>query len=463
VPSVGSGGVSADGRTITYELREGAAWHDGLPVTGQDVVATWDYLRSQTSVAEREPFPGFELIEDVTAEGPRVDVRLARPFGPAPETLFPYVLPGHLLPDAQGVANAELWAAPVGSGPFRLVRWEDGARWVLEAATEDARPRPDVERIDVVFDGEDATERFAGSPAGVWTWIDEVELPTLERDVPADYRVADTGRWVGGVLDVDAPHLDDPLVRSAISAAYPMERLFGEVLPGEAPTTPVAPILRAETPAGEEIVHDSPDRARALLAEAGWVDTDGDGLVDQDGETLVLNVDATARRGRDETLDEQMTMVQDALREAGFDALTNPFRSDYYSSWWRQGWLATASHSLGLGVYPSEVAPGWGGAFDPRRLPGLDRPRGEDVAFTEDDVLEGLYLRAEGTYEPGRARDVATGIVSRILDERLAVFERYETRAIGVRGPVEGYAPARYPAGDFWNVREWRVDEDGQQ
>ncbi|MCX8007819.1 MAG: ABC transporter substrate-binding protein, partial [Coriobacteriia bacterium] len=126
VPTKANGLISPDGKTIRWEMRTDVRWHDGRSVTPGDVVATYRYLRYTSYLPHGRPFPGFDAIEDVRAEGDSVIVRLSRPVGVASEAFFPFVLPAHALPGTP-TANPELFAKPVGCGPYRLVRWEDGS------------------------------------------------------------------------------------------------------------------------------------------------------------------------------------------------------------------------------------------------------------------------------------------------------------------------------------------------
>lgn len=155
-------------------------------------------------------------------------VRLSEPFGPGPETFFPYVLPAHILEQTRGVINAGLATAPVGSGPYRLTSWERGARWLLERS--DTADGDAVRTLEVVFPAaDDRAERFYESQAVVWTWADPETARTISRDALGSVTSAATGRWVGAVFDVRDRLLASSAFRRALVSLYPLDQLRSAV------------------------------------------------------------------------------------------------------------------------------------------------------------------------------------------------------------------------------------------
>lgn len=124
VPSLANGGVSQDGRTVTYHLRRDALWQDGVPVTSADVVFTWHALMNvSANVPTRE---GYDQIDRIDTPD-RFTVRLVfrRPYAPA-LTLFRCTKQGAILPaHLKGIGT-------IGSGPYRLLRWDRGDDMVFE-------------------------------------------------------------------------------------------------------------------------------------------------------------------------------------------------------------------------------------------------------------------------------------------------------------------------------------------
>src|SRR5689334_9014387 len=95
VPSLENGGISSDGRTITYRLRSGVTWHDGQPVTAADVQYTWQaIMQPDHNVATRYGYDRIGAVD--TPDQQTVVVTFNDPFAPW-ATLFDVVLPQHIL------------------------------------------------------------------------------------------------------------------------------------------------------------------------------------------------------------------------------------------------------------------------------------------------------------------------------------------------------------------------------
>ena len=157
VPSVANGGVSRDGKFITYHLRRGVRWQDGAPFTSRDVRFTW-----QAIVDPRNDVPsthGYDMIAAIdTPDALTAVVRMRKAWAPAVATLFTYgttpmeILPAHLLEGRGPLRDAAFNTHPVGTGPFELTSWTRG-----EGLTFAPNPR-----------------YFRGAPAAPAIWAREV-------------------------------------------------------------------------------------------------------------------------------------------------------------------------------------------------------------------------------------------------------------------------------------------------
>jgi len=154
VPNVFNGGVSRDGRTITYHLRHGVRWQDGAPFTAADVAFTYRAIVDPRNDVVASP--GYRLITSVDTPNPfLVVLRLSRPWAPAVATFFSYgtapmpILPAHLLERAGALGRLPFDRAPVGTGAYRLVRWDRGQELVYAANPAYYRGAPRTPRIVV--------------------------------------------------------------------------------------------------------------------------------------------------------------------------------------------------------------------------------------------------------------------------------------------------------------------------
>ena len=154
VPSLANGGISRDGRTYVYHLRRKVLWQDGVPFTGDDVVASWRaVIDPRNNTFERE---GYDRVLSVKAVGrTTVVVHLRARYPPFVSRFFAQeggkpVLPAHILV-AGDFNTGGLSTHPLGTGPFRFVSWARGDRIILARFDRYFKGRPKLSRIEMRF------------------------------------------------------------------------------------------------------------------------------------------------------------------------------------------------------------------------------------------------------------------------------------------------------------------------
>lgn len=284
--------VSEDGMTWDLTLHEGLRWHDGEPVTAEDVAFTFDY------VAQHEHgrwTSEVDNVASVTTDGERnVTIELqeaSATFAFQPLADLP-IMPQHIYEDIDNPQDftEEL---PVGSGPFQMVERNPGESYRLEAVDDYFKGAPAVDEIVAPIIN-DASAMFSALRAG--------DVDATYRDVPpgqvsefqaAEFEIAQgTGFGTFRLLfNLERPGLEDKAVRQAIALAVDEQELVDTVLNGFGlPGSPgfMHPESRWAHPE-LEAEHD-PDAARSLLDEEGIVDSDGDGVREVDGTPLSFEV-----------------------------------------------------------------------------------------------------------------------------------------------------------------------------
>jgi peptide/nickel transport system substrate-binding protein len=324
MPTAENGGISEDGRTITFKLRDDIVWSDGTPITADDFVFTYE-MNVNPSNTVNSTYP-YDQVENIEATDPQtVVVTFAEPFAPWLATFWHGILPAHILGpvfEADGTLDTAEWnlAPTVSAGPYRFEEWESGsyARFVKNENWWGAEPS--IDEIFFRFVPDDASQVAAlkNGEGDVGTFIAYSDVPALQEaginvlTVPSGYYEG----WfpfIGDELIPGHPAMQDVRVRQAIAMSIDREQLNQDLLLGL--TKPVESIW-ANTPyESPDIVpwaYD-PEAAMALLDEAGWVDTNGDGVRDKDGVELVL-VHGTSTR---EIRQDAQAVAQQQLAEVG--------------------------------------------------------------------------------------------------------------------------------------------------
>ncbi|HEV8474669.1 MAG TPA: peptide-binding protein [Methylomirabilota bacterium] len=314
---------SSDCRQLTFRLRPGVKWHDGRPFTADDVVFTW-----QTTVDPKTPSPykaDFLDVESVRAEGPDVvHVHYRQPYAKALTSWATWILPRHLLEpfvrEGRIREAPQNWNAPVGTGPYRFVSRRAGERIVLVANQDYWEGRPNLSRVVYRVIPSQATIFLELKANGV----DSAALTALQykrqTDYPAFKRAYNKFSYPSSAytylgFNLKDPRFADRRVRQAFAHAINKRELIDGVIlgMGREATGPYKPGTWAYTDKVKTYPYDM-ERARALLAEAGWKERNGDGLLVKDGRPFTFEL--LTNQGNDERK-KIAEIIQAQLRELG--------------------------------------------------------------------------------------------------------------------------------------------------
>lgn len=297
--------ISPDNRTYTFYLRKDVRFHDGTPFNAAAVAATLAKIadpatKSQKAVYLLGPYDGTELPDEFT-----VRIRLTEPFAPLLDGLSQVYL-GIASPAALAKWGDQYQLHQVGTGPFRFVSYQERQTLILER-NPDYNWAPVLrghagaaylDRVEFRFYA-DAATRLPALLAGQADVMGE--LPTrdaqqLETGSNSQrfrlHPVALPGQSVQFFMNTSLAPLDDLRVRQALlylsGRAELVKAVFGEFSP--VATGPLTAATRWALGPVESVAVYPFDRAKgqALLADAGWSDTDGDGILDKGGRPLVL-------------------------------------------------------------------------------------------------------------------------------------------------------------------------------
>ena len=294
--------IAADGVTYTFHLNPNAKWHDGQPVTADDVIFSFDSVIAEESLSVRRSgvvgaLQSHTKIDDYTVQLVAVD-RLANFVN---DTAGQFgIVPKHIW---EGIPFADWGTAPgstgqdptqvIGSGPFRFVEWIRNDH-VTIARNPDYWDAQNAAVIDefiyrVVADPASAVQSLVTGESDI-TGIPASQTATLRQSNPelniVDFDTFSFTYYEFNLDPANALPFLDVKVRQALMYALDRDLVVETIYQGLATkadgTQPVLSIAYAPERINTIYNYD-PDRANALLEEAGWVDSDGDGIRDKDG------------------------------------------------------------------------------------------------------------------------------------------------------------------------------------
>ncbi len=285
--------VSKDGKTITYHLRKGVKFHDGVEFTADDVVFTYQvYTNPQVHTpygADYQYISGVEAVDPYT-----VRVRFKKAFAPAITNTFGSILPKHLLA-GKDINTADFNRHPVGTGPYRFVEWKTAQQIVLEANPDYWEGKPHIRRFVMRIIPDQASE-FLSLLKGE---VDAIGAFTSQMISPEQYaKQADTPKftdyynkfqydqfvyvYIG--WNLGNPLFKDARVRKALTLAIDRQAIIQNVVYGlgSVCTGPFVPNSWAYNKDVKPLPYD-PEAAKKLMAEAGWKPGPG-GVLEKDAE-----------------------------------------------------------------------------------------------------------------------------------------------------------------------------------
>lgn len=269
---------------IVFILRKGVMWHDGVEFTSKDVKFTFEKIMDKkTNTVRRSDYElveGIKLVDDY-----KLEVRYSEPFSPGLESWMIGILPEHILAGAD-INTTEFNRNPVGTGPFRFREWKSDEKIVLEANEDYFEGRPFLDRIIYRIIPETSLSEVELLTGGIdYSSVYPRQYERIKRNNNFEvYTYPSRGySYIG--YNLQNPIFNDKRVRQALTFALDRKKIVDHVLYGHGvlATGPFPGYMwycNTEIPPYPYSV----ERARELLASAGWVDSDGDGVLDKEGK-----------------------------------------------------------------------------------------------------------------------------------------------------------------------------------
>ncbi|OIP90332.1 MAG: peptide-binding protein [Syntrophaceae bacterium CG2_30_49_12] len=310
--------ISHNGLVITFHLRKNVKWHDSHPFTADDVLYTY-----QVTIDPKTPTPyagDFLKVKKAEVLDPYTfRVTYGKPFAPALMSWGTAILPKHLLA-GKDITTSPLTRHPIGTGPYIFKEWLPGQKIVLVSNPGYFEGRPYIDGYIMRIIPDMATMFLELRANG----IDRMGLTPLQYTRQTEnnlfrknfnkYRYLSFSYTFLG-YNLKNPLFADKRVRQAIAYAINKEEIVQGVMLGlgKVATGPFKHGTWPYNPHVKTYPH-SPRKAKELLAEAGWKDTDGDGILDKNGQPFVFEI--ITNQGND-VRQKCAEIIQKRLAEVG--------------------------------------------------------------------------------------------------------------------------------------------------
>jgi len=459
VPSYQNGGISKDGLTLTYHLRHGVKWHDGAPFDSHDVVFTVHaILNPDNNLVSRN---GWDRIASVDAPDKyTVRIHLKKIYAAALTTYFAEtglypVLPAHLLEKYPNLNQVPFNTNPVGTGPFKFVRWVHGDRVELEANPLYWRGPPKLKRIIYKIIPSETTimTQLQTHEVDAWFRAPSDLYPQIQKLSAMGFRVQLSPALVYAHLDLNQkdPIFQDVRVRRALAMAVDRKRIVHDVTHDVyvVAYSDLPPLSWAYEPDVPHYDYD-PAAASRMLDDAGWKLGD-DGIRVKAGQRLAFNISAAAGAKTPEAVEQ---ILQSDFRKIGVDAsIKNYPTALFFDSYQRGGIIQAGKYESALYSWVTGADPG---GDESLYATWNISPAGENALWWSDPKLDRAEVGALSSYDQ-RARKPYYSIIQKEIASQAVTIVLYFQRQIFVTADgFKNFVPAPATTSN-WNTWEWEM------
>lgn len=325
----GEAEVTEDPFTVTYTIKEEAAWNDGEPLTADDFAFTYETIMNDDwDITSRS---GYDLIEDYEiVDDKTITFNYSEVYAPW-QLLFGAILPAHALEDEDfnEVWNTEIvnpkTEEPISAGPFQFDSWDQGQQLRLVRNEDYWDEGPMLEELVMRYvpDTTTLTQQMRGGEINMYDPQPQIELVENldEIDDRVTYQVGEGPVWEHIDFNTLVPGLDKAYVRQAIAYGVDRETIAETLI---APVNPDVEVLHNPIymtnqedlyePHFDQYAHD-PDQAKSILEDNGCTEGDG-GTYECDGDRLEFRIGTTGGNERRELAQQ---LIQSDLAKVGIE------------------------------------------------------------------------------------------------------------------------------------------------
>jgi len=429
--------VSEDGKVWTIVLKEGPKYHSGAPVDAESVAKSLNRFRDNKSGLYAMLFGSFEKAEAVDKK--TVKAYFTEPFAPFLASITSYWISpvDPVVVDREG---ENFKNKPSGAGPFKFVEQQRGSSvtyeknpdyaWGPEYSKNKNAPHIDKLTFRFIKDPQTRVLEFKKGTIQILRDVQPAFVKELE-SVPGVTLNKYTNAALNYIgLNTKKPQLSDVRVRQAISMTVDREEIIkgameGYAEPAYSPFAPKVPYWseKVEQEARKMYKKDI-EKSKQLLADAGWKDTNGNGIVDKDGKELTTELYII----QEQIWERSAQIVQSQLKQIGIDVKIKPADLTTVVKQTQEG-----VHDMVLFSY------GWN---DPDIL-YIILGKGTKQIGIEDAKLEELFHKGKTTVQP-EARAKIYEELQRLISEQAGMVPLNVPQVIDAYHDIDGYMKNPY-------------------
>lgn len=454
IPTQNNGGISKDGKTITWHIRQAVKWSDGQPFNADDVVFSTNVVNNpKNNEIGRD---GWDLITSVDEPDKYTVVfHMKKPYAAFLPTFFgtgganPCILPKHLLGSLPNINTAAYNAKPVGIGPFRVTQWRRGDAVELEANPYYWRGQPKLKRITykLVASRDTLATLMQTGDVDLWPLVPSAYIKPMQAIGTLNTPVIPSYYYAHLDFNLSHPIVSDVRVRQAIRYALDRKQLVDKIGHGfgilqEGVISPASPFADTKIP----FVDADVQKAKDLLDAAGWK-AGSDGIRAKNGQRLSLEFPYYT--GAPDA-DQRVEVMRGMLKNVGIDIQTRKYTPALF-------FALPQNNGIMYGGKFDLTFFSWGG--DPsgelHNIYGCNAipPGGQNDMRYCNKQVDAWMSQFDNTYDEGVHKDLATKIQEQIVKDVPTIVLYIQQDGYAMNSDLKGYSPNQVsPFDDMMNV-----------
>lgn len=445
--------ISSDSKTITFTLKPNLQWADGKPLTSQDVMFTWQAVTNEKTAS---PYASdYQLVKNATAPDPRTFiVTYDQAYAPALDSWAGLqILPKHLL-ENQDLHTTAFARKPIGSHFYQLDKWNSGENIKLSKNPKSVLGEANIAQLVTRIIPDNSAQFLELMADNIDSMgLDPIKYsriipsrPELQEKLALYKELGNSYTYMG--FNLKHQPFDDLRVRLAINYAIDKQEIIDGVYLGLGINiaSPYKPGTRWSNPTLKPYTYDV-QKAKTLLKEAGFEDTNGDGILERDGKPFSFEILTNQNKEREKSA----VLIQRRLREVGIDVQIRAIE-----------WASFISRFIKTGDFDAVIL-GWGLGLDPDQFniwhSSQQQPGQFNFIGYQNAKVDRLLELGRVELDPNKRMAIYHEF-SRVLFEDSPIIylsAGYGLTAINKR--VKGIQSPVPPAGVGYDAHQWYIPE----
>jgi peptide/nickel transport system substrate-binding protein len=443
--------ISSDNKTITFTLKPNLKWADNKPLTSEDVLFTWQLVTDENT---RSPYASdYQLVKMAEAPDPLTfKVTYSQAYAPALDSWAGlHILPKHLL-KGQDIHQTVFAQKPVGSNYYQLDQWNHGENIKLSRNPNSALGPALIEKLITRIIPDNSAQFLELMADNIDSMsLDPIKYsriiparPVLKKNLNLYKELGNSYTYLG--FNLKHKPFDDIRVRKAINYAIDKQEIIDGVYLGLGINiaSPYKPGTRWSNPNLKPYAYD-PSKARALLKDAGFEDSNGDGILERDGKPFAFEIITNQNKEREKSA----VIIQRRLKEIGIDVKIRAIE-----------WASFISRFINTGDFDVVIL-GWGLGLDPDQYniwhSSQQAPGQFNFVGYNNPTVDRLLEQGRTEFDPDKRMKIYHQFAETLLADSPIVYLSAGYGLTAIHKRVQGIANPPPPAGVGYDSQKWYI------